>query len=291
MANIGALRVKCNAEHRQTPTHLDIDIRRPSCLCNSRAKFPHGSKEDSNKRPGCSKKARSGWRLTSICLAGPERPPADQHETARLAVFVSGGGSNFRAIHAACADGRIDASVEVVVSDAPGCGAVEYAKSHGIAIAVYPSPKNAAFEGLTAEELMKTLKSTHRIDYVLLAGYLKLVPDALVAQYKRAMLNIHPGLLPAFGGKGMYGQRVHQAVISSGARWSGPTVHFVDEEYDTGPILAQRVVPVYPTDSVPQLAARVLKEEHQLYPEAIAALTSKRVTWREDGIPIIWSAH
>lgn len=140
------------------------------------------------------------------------------------------------------------------------------------------------------------------------------------------MLNIHPALLPNFGGKGLYGGRVHKAVIASGARFSGVTVHFVDEGYDTGPILAQAVVPVYPTDSPKQLAARVLQEvctmvlslgtngchnlcnpspekshawlmkpgnvqEHELYPKAVAALVDGRITWRDDGIPVLWSAH
>ncbi len=88
----------------------------------------------------------------------------------------------------------------------------------------------------------------------------QLVPEAVVRAYGRAMLNIHPALLPAFGGKGLYGARVHRAVLASGARWSGPSVHFVDNDYDTGPILAQRVVPVLPTDSPAQLAARVLAQ-------------------------------
>jgi phosphoribosylglycinamide formyltransferase len=130
------------------------------------------------------------------------------------------------------------------------------------------------------------------------------------------MLNIHPALLPAFGGKGFYGARVHRAVIASGARFSGPTIHFVDEgwgapthllpaalagggppmtlaacRYDTGPILAQAVVPVSPTDNPKQLAARVLKEEHKLYPQAVAALVDGRVNWRADGIPVMWTAH
>ena len=98
------------------------------------------------------------------------------------------------------------------------------------------------------------------MEAVALAGYMKLVPAALLRAFPRAVLNIHPGLLPSFGGQGFYGARVHAAVLASGARFSGPTVHFVDEEYDTGPILAQAVVPVYPTDLPEQLAARVLRE-------------------------------
>ena len=120
---------------------------------------------------------------------------------------------------------------------------------------------------------------------------MKLIPADLVRAFPRAILNIHPGLLPSFGGQGMYGSRVHDAVIRSGARFSGPTVHFVDEEYDTGPILAQAVVPVLPTDSVEALAARVLREEHSLYPNCVGALCEGRVTWTDRGLPILWSAH
>ena len=132
---------------------------------------------------------------------------------------------------------------------------------------------------------------TYDVDIIVLAGYMKLIPAPLVRAYRHAILNIHPGLLPSFGGKGFYGSRVHQAVIQSGSRFSGPTVHFVDEEYDTGPILAQAVVPVLPTDTADVLAARVLKEEHRLYPRCVAALCEGRVTRRHDGIPIMWSAH
>lgn len=131
----------------------------------------------------------------------------------------------------------------------------------------------------------------HRVDLVLLAGYLKLVPPSLVRAYRRAMLNIHPALLPAFGGPGLYGRRVHEAVLASGARFSGATVHFVDEEYDTGPILAQAAVEVSPLDSAAALARRVLAQEHALYPCCVAALVEGRVTWREDGVPIIWKAQ
>jgi phosphoribosylglycinamide formyltransferase len=156
---------------------------------------------------------------------------------------------------------------------------------------VHPPPRTEPSTGLGADELTDALVNTYKADYIILAGYMKLVPATLVRAYHQAILNIHPGLLPSFGGRGFYGSRVHQGVIQSGARFSGPTVHFVDEEYDTGPILAQAVVPVLPTDSVDGLAARVLKEEHRLYPKCVAALCEGRITWRHDGIPIMWSAH
>ena len=149
-------------------------------------------------------------------------------------------------------------------------------------VVVRSHPSTACQVELLREEL--------GVDFVVLAGYLKLIPSELCRAYPRGILNIHPALLPAFGGKGFYGKRVHQAVVESGARFSGATVHFVDEEYDRGPILAQRTVEVRPGDSAEDLAARVLREEHQLYSEALAALCSERVEWREDGIPFIWKA-
>jgi phosphoribosylglycinamide formyltransferase len=125
------------------------------------------------------------------------------------------------------------------------------------------------------------------VDVVALAGYLKLIPPPLVRAFPRRMLNIHPALLPGpFGGKGFYGIKVHEAVLASGARFSGPTVHFVDEVFDRGPILAQRAVPVlYPKDDAAALAKRVLAAEHEVFPEALGALCSGRVRWTERGIP------
>ncbi|PSC75099.1 Phosphoribosylglycinamide chloroplastic [Micractinium conductrix] len=218
-------------------------------------------------------------------------PPLEPPPKKRLAVFVSGGGSNFRAIHAAFADGGVHGEVAVVVSNSPSCSGVAYAQSHGIPTLTYPAPKADSAAGLTDAQLVAALTEEHQADIVILAGYLKLIPQQLVRAYKRRIVNIHPALLPSFGGKGYYGIKVHQAVVASGARFSGPTIHFVDEEYDTGPILAQAVVPVYPTDRPEQLAARVLKEEHKLYPQCVAALCEDRVTWRHDGVPIMWRAH
>jgi phosphoribosylglycinamide formyltransferase 1 len=122
----------------------------------------------------------------------------------------------------------------------------------------------------------------HHADLVVLAGYLKLVPGDVVSAFRGRMVNVHPALLPAFGGEGMYGRRVHEAVLASGARVSGPTVHLVGEEYDRGPILAQWPVPVDPNDTVESLAARVLAAEHRLLPAVVLALAG---TLRRRALP------
>ncbi|XP_068668867.1 phosphoribosylglycinamide formyltransferase, chloroplastic isoform X2 [Aristolochia californica] len=176
----------------------------------------------------------------------------------KLAVFVSGGGSNFRAIHEATERGLINGDVTVLVTDKPGCGGALYAREKGIPVIVFPW-RSSVPEGLSASDLVTSLRK-YEIDFILLAGYLKLIPVELVQAYPKSIINIHPSLLPAFGGKGYYGKKVHKAVIASGARYSGPTIHFVDEHYDTGRILAQRVIPVMANDSAEQLAARVLHE-------------------------------
>nr|WP_243665078.1 phosphoribosylglycinamide formyltransferase [Rhodothermus marinus] len=118
----------------------------------------------------------------------------------------------------------------------------------------------------------------HDVELVALAGYLKKIPDNVVAAYRNRILNIHPSLLPAFGGPGMYGRRVHEAVLNYGVRWTGATVHLVDEEYDHGPIVLQEPVPVLPDDTPETLAARVLEVEHRLYPEALR-LFAEGVWW------------
>ncbi|KAL6770745.1 hypothetical protein ACKKBF_B32485 [Auxenochlorella protothecoides x Auxenochlorella symbiontica] len=240
------------------------------------------------KQPPYSRRPRHLHSLTASVVGAQQVRGAPAVAPANLAVFVSGGGSNFRAIQEACAAGAIKGRVAVVVTNAPQCGGAQYAERLGIPVLVYPSSKSA--KGCTPDELVAALREEHGVDYIVLAGYLKLIPPQLVRAFPRAMLNIHPGLLPAFGGSGLYGLRVHSAVIASGARLSGPTVHFVDEGYDTGPILAQVSVPVSPLDSPQQLAARVLAEEHKLYPRCVAALCEGRISWREDGIPIMWTA-
>lgn len=176
------------------------------------------------------------------------------------AVFASGSGSNLQALLDAEVAGAAPWTTRLVVSDREGAGALDRARAAGVETRVISATQTlAALEGAGVE-------------VVFLAGYLKLVPAPVVERFRGRMLNIHPALLPAFGGKGMWGRRVHEAVLSSGARITGPTVHLVDERYDEGRILAQWPVPVLADDTPASLAARVLAEEHRLYPLAAAHL-------------------
>lgn len=189
-----------------------------------------------------------------------------------LAVFASGRGSNLRSIQQAILEGRLDAGIRAVVSNRAESGALDFARTQGIA--------TLSLAGIPPDEQEARLLSfltEHACDFIALAGYMKLVPRGVVASYGGRITNIHPALLPAFGGKGMYGHHVHEAVLAAGARVSGVTVHLVDEEYDRGPIVMQRCVPVNDDDSAGTLAARVLETEHRLYPEALQLFAEGRV--------------
>ena len=178
-----------------------------------------------------------------------------------VAVLVSGGGTNLQALldHLP-AQGA--ARVTRVVASRPDAGALERARKARVATTVLANPTDA-------REILEALTGT---DLVVLAGYLHRVPAEVVARYQMRMINIHPALLPSFGGTGMYGRRLHERVLESGAAVSGPTVHYVDEEYDHGPIIAQWPVPVHKNDTPDSLAARVLEAEHRLLPAVVTAL-------------------
>jgi len=187
---------------------------------------------------------------------------------ARIAVFASGGGTNLQAlIDRFNVTGSRLARVELVVGNRSGIGALERAEAAGI-----PAHVATGVSG-EADALLGVLEG-HGIGLVVLAGYLKLVPPRVVERFRDGMINIHPALLPAFGGKGMYGLHVHRAVLASGTRVTGATVHLVEENFDEGRILAQWPVPVLPTDNPERLAARVLKVEHMILPLAVEVLLS-----------------
>ena len=186
----------------------------------------------------------------------------------RLALFASGGGSNVAAILDAVAAGTLRAEPALLVTDRDSAGVLERDETRGIPAAVVrPGDDPAVF----ARSLLDVL-ARHEVDAVALAGYLRKIPDPVVWAYRHRILNVHPSLLPAFGGPGWYGRRVHQGVLDYGCRVTGATVHLVDSDYDTGPIVLQEAVPVEPGDTPETLAARVLGAEHRLFPRALALL-------------------
>jgi len=182
----------------------------------------------------------------------------------RVAVLVSGGGTNLQALLDALHESPL-ARVARVISNRPDAGALARARRAGVPATVLRDPGDAA-------ELLAALGDAH---LVVLAGYLKLVPAAVVSRFRGRMINIHPALLPDFGGPGMYGRRVHAAVLASGAKESGATVHLVDEEFDRGEIIGQEKVPVIPTDTPESLAVRVLEAEHRLLPRMVLELARR----------------
>ncbi|MBK8004303.1 MAG: phosphoribosylglycinamide formyltransferase [Gemmatimonadetes bacterium] len=180
----------------------------------------------------------------------------------RLAVCVSGRGSNLVALLEALT-GSAEAEVVLVLSNKADAPALDRARERGIPAEAFENFRDAA-------EWLERL-ARHQVDLVVLAGYLKLVPAGVISAYRGRILNIHPALLPDFGGPGMYGHHVHEAVVRSGVPFSGATVHLVDEEYDRGEILGQARVPVLPGDTADTLAARVLGAEHRLLPAVVLA--------------------
>ena len=191
-----------------------------------------------------------------------------------LAIFVSGKGSNFRAIHRAILNSRLDASIQLLVSSRHDAQALDYAREQEIPTFIEDalSRKSPDYPRLLLDKLAR-----HNVDFIALCGYLKLVPAPVVTAFAGRIVNIHPALLPSFGGKGMYGHHVHEAVIRSGAKLSGATVHLVDEEYDTGPIVYQDIVRIDDADTPETLAAKVLQIEHEIYPKALQLFARHRI--------------
>lgn len=197
----------------------------------------------------------------------------------RIAVLASGGGSNLQALidHFARLGEARAGDIVLVATDRPDAVALERARRAGI-----PTELIASRREPQGEELASLLEK-HRVDLVALAGYLQFVPAEVTRRYAGRILNVHPALLPDFGGAGMYGARVHRAVLAAGARTSGPSVHFVDDVYDHGAVIARWPVPVRPDDDEHTLAARVLRAEHLLYPRVVQAVAAGDVRLASDG--------
>lgn len=182
--------------------------------------------------------------------------------TMRIAVAISGRGSNLEALLQSLGPDA-PAEIVLVLSDRSSATGLELARRRDI-------PAEVLHDSADGAAWLKLLRQ-HETDLLVLAGYLRLVPAPVISGFKGRIINVHPALLPAFGGRGMYGRRVHEAVLASGARESGATVHLVDEVYDHGEILAQVRVPVLPDDTPQRLAARVLEVEHRLLPAVVLA--------------------
>ena len=185
---------------------------------------------------------------------------------ARLGVLLSGGGRTMCNLHDATRDGRLDAELALVVASRDGLGA-ERARERGLTTVVEP--------GVLSPERLDRLVEEHRLDWIVLAGYLRLVP--MTARVRGRVVNIHPALLPAHGGPGMHGDRVHAAVLEAGDTTSGCTVHLCDDCYDTGPVLAQSKCDVFPDDDVRTLAERVFALELELYPRTLQRLIAGEI--------------
>ena len=197
--------------------------------------------------------------------------------TMRIAVAISGRGSNLEALLRALGPGA-PAEVVLVLSDRSGAAGLSLARERRIPTAVLENPSDGT--------AWLTLLGAHQVQLVVLAGYVRLVPASVIAAYRGKIINVHPALLPAFGGKGMYGRRVHEAVLASGARESGASVHLVDEDYDRGAVLARARVPVVAGDTAERLAERVLEVEHRLLPAVVlaAARAGRPVPLSESGV-------
>ncbi len=193
----------------------------------------------------------------------------------RIAVFASHGGSNLQALIDGCREGRINGRIVVVISNNRKAYSLERARNYGIEALVV---SEAMFDGpeAFAVDLLEQLQR-REIGLICLAGYMKMIPKQIIATFRNKIINVHPALLPKFGGPGMYGMRVHEAVIAAGETESGATIHLVDEIYDNGRILAQYRVPVLPDDTPDSLQARVLEVEHQLYPETVAQIAAGKI--------------
>jgi formyltetrahydrofolate-dependent phosphoribosylglycinamide formyltransferase len=195
-----------------------------------------------------------------------------------LAVFVGtrGRGSNLMALHAAVQEGRLSARIVAVIGSKEDAPALVRAREAGMQTYIV-DPKRQEDDSRYGDALLTVLRAAGA-DTIGLAGYLRRLPSTVVAAFRDRIVNIHPALLPAFGGKGMYGEHVHRAVLEHGVKVTGCTVHFVDEAYDTGPIILQKVVPIEEGDTPETLAARILPHEHAAYIEALQLLAENRLT-------------
>ena len=192
-----------------------------------------------------------------------------------IAVFASGRGSNFHALADALARKKVNARIVVLISNNSDAGAIALARSLQIP-ALHLSQKQFPSQDAFTNEVLASLDS-HGADFIVLAGYMKKLDPRIIRRFRNRIINVHPALLPDFGGQGMYGHHVHEAVIAQHAKRSGATVHVVDEEFDHGPIVIQESIPVEENDSSESLAGKVLAIEHRILPRALELFAGNKI--------------
>jgi phosphoribosylglycinamide formyltransferase 1 len=203
-----------------------------------------------------------------------------------IAVLASGGGTNLQALLDAQAVGFFNGRIALVFSNQPAAPALDRARACGVETFCIPSSGFMGSREAYDQMLLDRLQSIG-IELVCLAGYMRILTSTFTKAYAGRLMNIHPALLPKYGGEGFFGQYVHQAVLDSGDTESGATVHFVDESVDSGPVIIQRKVPVRPGDTVELLSKRVLEIEHQIYPEAVKLFCAKRLEIKSGKVIIL----
>lgn len=189
----------------------------------------------------------------------------------KIAVLISGGGSNLQSVIDSIENGFLNCKIEAVVSDNIKAGGIERARLKGIKTIVFDKRE---LKGSLSD---KILEAIGEVDLIVLAGFLSILKGEIIKRYKDRIINIHPSLIPSFCGNGMYGIKVHEKAIGSGVKFTGCTVHFVDDGTDTGPIILQRVVPVMSFDTPKTLQSRVLEEEHKILPLAIKHIINNKI--------------
>lgn len=204
----------------------------------------------------------------------------------RLAVLVSGGGTNLQAIIDSIENGKItNTEIAVVISNNQGAYALKRAADHGIE-GLCISPKDYESREAFHEGLLAALEE-RQVDLIVLAGYLVVIPEAVIQKYRSRIINVHPSLIPSFCGKGYYGLKVHEGALARGVKLTGATVHFVDEGTDTGPIILQKAVEVEPEDTPETLQRRVMEQaEWKILPQAIDLIANGRVTVSDSRVVI-----
>ncbi|NFO02935.1 phosphoribosylglycinamide formyltransferase [Clostridium botulinum] len=190
----------------------------------------------------------------------------------KIAVLVSGGGTDLQSIIDAVENKEIECSIEMVIGSKEGIYALERAKNHNIPTYVVSKKE---YKDKSSDKILHLIKG--KVDLIVLAGYLAILDGEMLKEFNNKIINIHPSLIPAFCGSGMYGLKVHEAVIKSGVKFSGCTVHYVNSEVDGGAILLQDIVPVYFEDDAKSLQKRILEKEHMLLPKAIKLISESKV--------------